>query len=420
MARIALLPFGSAGDVFPFLWLGRLLQSRGHHVTLLTACLFEEATRQAGLEFIPLGQPEDFEKFMVDPRIWKLYHGTRVVFEFAGQSIEPILRAIEPQMANPMLRFELLLAPCTAFAARILREKYNVPLITVHLQPAVMISAHEMPILFPGMQYVQKLPLSLRRLLLRLPNPVDHYAGPWVAKACATRSIPPPRRLWWEWSDSPDGTLCLFPEWFAPPQPDWPSSRLQWDFPLEDLASEQLMPLALKSFLDQGPAPLVFTAGSANIQAKIFFQRAVEIALQLKQRAVLVTRDLSQLPHDLPSSIHATSYVPFSKLLPQASALIHHGGIGTLSQAFVAGLPQLVVPMAHDQPDNAWRVEKLGAGLSLSPSRFSVKRASQTIDRLLSTPQFAQRAKHYQSLTQARKETGPLALWIEARLQQST
>jgi rhamnosyltransferase subunit B len=420
MARIALLPFGSAGDVFPFLWLGRLLRSRGHHVTLITACLFEEASRQAGLEFIPLGQPEDFDKFIANPRIWKLFHGTKLVFQFAGQSIESTLQAIEPLMADPKHRFDLLLAPCTAFAARMLRENHRVPLITVHLQPAVMISAHEMPILFPGMQFFHQLPLHLRQLLLRLPNPVDHYAGPWVAKACASRGIRAPRQLWWDWSHSPDGTLCLFPEWFAAPQPDWPRPRLQWDFPLEDLASEQAMPLALQRFLEQGPAPLVFTAGSANIQAQTFFQRAIHSALQLQRRAVLVTRDLSQLPSDLPPSIHAVSYAPFSTLLPHAAAFIHHGGIGTLSQGFAAGLPQLIVPMAHDQPDNAWRIERLGAGLSLSPNRFSVKRASHAIDRLLSTPHFAQRAKHCQSLTQKRKDTSSLALWIESRLDEST
>ncbi len=416
MARIALLPFGSAGDVFPFLWLGRLLRSRGHHVTLITACLFEEATRQAGLDFIPLGQPEDFDQFIADPRVWKLYHGTKLVFQFAGQSVESCLKAIEPQMEDATHRFDLLLAPCTAFAARVLREKHRVPLITVHLQPAVMISAHEMPILFPGMQHFQKLPFPLRQLLVRMPNPVDRYAGPWVAKACLSRGISPPRRLWWDWSHSPDGTLCLFPEWFAGPQPDWPPSRLQWDFPLEDLAQEHPMPATLKSFLHDGRAPLVFTAGSANIQAKKFFQRAVQTAQELHQRAVLVTRDLNQLPHDLPASVHGIRYVPFSTLLPKAAAFVHHGGIGTLSQGFAAGLPQLIVPMAHDQPDNAWRLEKLGAGLSLSPRRFSAKHASRAIQRLLSEPTFAEGAKQAQKLTKTRKDTSTLAQWIEARL----
>ena len=61
MAHIILLPFGSAGDVFPFIWLGRHLRTRGHSVTMITACLFEEYARAAGLDFVPLGKPEDFD-----------------------------------------------------------------------------------------------------------------------------------------------------------------------------------------------------------------------------------------------------------------------------------------------------------------------------------------------------------------------
>jgi len=44
---------------------------------------------------------------------------------------------------------------------------------------------------------------------------------------------------------------------------------------------------------------------------------------------------------------------------------VHHGGIGTASQAFAAGIPQLITPFAHDQFDNAARVESLGCGVQM-------------------------------------------------------
>ncbi len=56
-------------------------------------------------------------------------------------------------------------------------------------------------------------------------------------------------------------------------------------------------------------------------------------------------------------------FVPHSVLLPRARCLVHHGGVGTTSQAFEAGIPQLVLPFAHDQFDNAARVQRLGRGL---------------------------------------------------------
>lgn len=415
MARIALLPFGSAGDVFPFLWLGRLLQSRGHQVTMITACLFEEVVRSAGLEVVPLGQAEVFERMVADPRIWKLYQGTKMVFEFAGECVESFLAPIEQRQGTEEA-FDLLLAPCTAFGARIAREAHGIPMISVHLQPAVMISAYETPVLFPGMEHFQRLPLWLRRWLIRLPNPADRFAAPAVARACAKRGVTPPRSLWWDWAHSPDGTLCLFPEWFAAAQPDWPAGIQQWDFPLEDLAQEQTLSPALRSFLAAGSPPVVFTPGSANEHARHFFKVAQEAVTRLGLRAVFATRKLEQLPPALLPSILAVEYVPFSALLPQASVFVHHGGIGTLSQGFAAGLPQLIMAMAHDQPDNAWRLQRLGAGLGLTPRSFTAETVCASLQRLLNEPSFRLAAKAAQEKTQNRRPSADLASWIEARL----
>jgi UDP:flavonoid glycosyltransferase YjiC (YdhE family) len=64
--------------------------------------------------------------------------------------------------------------------------------------------------------------------------------------------------------------------------------------------------------------------------------------------------------------------------------LVHHGGIGTLSQALAAGIPQLVVPFSHDQPDNADRIKRLGVGLSIHPRAYKTDRVAHTLKRLLS------------------------------------
>jgi rhamnosyltransferase subunit B len=292
----------------------------------------------------------------------------------------------------------------------------GIPLINVHLQPAVMISAHETPILFPGMEHLQKLPLWLRRWLIRLPNPADRFAGPAVARACAARGVQPPKSLWWDWAHSPDGTLCLFPEWFAAPQPDWPAGVKQWDFPLEDLATEQALSSTLQSFLARGNKPIVFTPGSANIHARRFFEVALAAVTGLQKRAVFVTRKLDQLPASLPDSILPVEYAPFSTLLPHAAAFVHHGGIGTMSQGFAAGIPQLIMAMAHDQPDNAWRITRLGAGLGLTPRTFTPDRVCHALHRLLSEPSFTTSAQQCREKTLARREASTLAEWIEARL----
>jgi len=415
MAHIALLPFGSAGDVFPFLWLGRLLRSQGHQVTMIVACVFEEAVRSAGLEVIPLGKQEDFDRFIADPRVWQLYRGTKLVFELAGESTETLIRAIEACHARQ--RVDLLLAPCTAFGARLAREALGIPLISVHLQPAVLISAHETPVLFPGMEHLRKIPLWLRRRLVRLPNPADRFSAPSVNRACAARGIKPPRSLWWDWAHSPDGVLCLFPEWFARPQPDWPPHLLQCDFPLEDMAVEKPLGEDVRRFLAAGDRPVVFTPGSANIQARRFFQVALEAVQRLGKRALFVTRKLDQLPPALPASILPVEYAPFSTLLPHAAAFVHHGGIGTLSQGFAAGVPQLLMAMAHDQPDNAHRLWQLGAGIGITPRTFTPGRVVAALQKLLSDPAIqAAASKCAGRIAERCPSSEPLLRWIGERL----
>ncbi len=411
MAEILLLPFGSAGDVFPFIWLGRQLMARGHRVRMITACLFEEHARKAGIEFIALGCKDEFEAMIRDPRIWKSGIGTKVVFEFAAKSVVPYLTAIES-----CGKVDLMLAPVTAFAGRLAREKQGVPLITVHLQPAVFVSAYETPLLHPIMRLFNKLPVWFKKLILALPNPVDLFALPQVRRICEGNGVKPPRSLWREWWDSPDGVLALFPAWFAQPQPDWPPNLLQWTFPLEDLATEQSLQPELQEFLANGERPVVFTPGSANVQAARFFAVAAEVVQRLGCRAVFVTREPRQVPPNLPASILTVDYAPFSTLLKHAAVFVHHGGVGTMSQGFAAGVPQLIMAMAHDQPDNADRLERLGAGTGLSVRQFTPERVAHELKQLLHGVSIHQAARACAEKIRQTPSSGALLEWIESRM----
>jgi rhamnosyltransferase subunit B len=411
MAEILLLPFGSAGDVFPFIWLGRQLMARGHRVRMITACLFEEQARKAGLEFISLGERDEFEAMIRDPRIWKSGIGTKVVFDFAAKSVEPYLAAIES-----CGKVDLMLAPVTAFAGRLAREKHGIPLITVHLQPAVFLSVHETPLLHPIMRLFNKLPVWCKKRIFALPNPVDLFALPKVRRICQANGVKPPRSLWREWWDSPDGVLALFPAWFAQPQPDWPANLLQWTFPLEDLATEQTLQPELQAFLANGERPVIFTPGSANVQASRFFAVAAEAVKRIGCRAVFVTREPKQVPPNLPVSILTVEYAPFSTLLKHASVFVHHGGIGTMSQGFAAGVPQLIMAMAHDQPDNADRLERLGAGKGLSVRQFTPDRVACELKQLLHGVANRQAALACAAKIRQAPSFEGLIEWLESRI----
>ncbi|MBX7210683.1 MAG: glycosyltransferase [Verrucomicrobiaceae bacterium] len=413
MSHILLLPVGSAGDVFPFIWLGRQLIARGHRVTMVTASVFEQEARAAGLDFVGLGTREEFQAVQRDARIWKPYHATRMVFDYAGRKTALGRDAIITVAARE--RPALMIGSLLAFGGRLAREQLGIPLVSVHLQPSVIISMYDTPVLFSGTAWLAKLPRWMKRLLFSLPNPADRCAGPWITKACAEAGVRAPRSVFRQWWHSPDGVLLLFPEWFAAPQPDWPADRFQHTFPLEDLAAEQPLSPELQHFLASGEKPIVFTPGSANIQAHRFFDSAFKAVTRLGRRAVFVTRDLSQLPTQLPAAIMAAEYAPFSALVRHAAAFVHHGGVGTLAQGLAAGVPQLLMPMAHDQPDNENRLRRLGAGFGIVPGKFTPGRVAAALAKLTTDAAIARAVRDCSERLAGNDDAGAMIRWIEAR-----
>src|SRR5205823_14931335 len=89
---------------------------------------------------------------------------------------------------------------------------------------------------------------------------------------------------------------------------------------------------------------------------------AVAACERLGVRGLLLTKYPHQLPPRLPPTVRYCPFAPFRRLLPLCGAVVHHGGIGTTAAALSAGIPQLILPLAWDQPDNAERVRRLGVG----------------------------------------------------------
>ncbi len=284
-----------------------------------------------------------------------------------------------PSRSHSRSRDTVVVASCLGLGARIAQEKLGVPLVTVHLQPAV-IPSRIAPPTFSGVvgpRWLKSLMFGLAGRLV-----IDRMICPEVNRFRQELGLPPVRQIirWWH---SPQLVVCLFPEWFAPPQSDWPKNLLQTDFPLWDERTDASLAPGVQEFLAGGEPPIVFTPGSANVFGRPFFQAAIEACQRLGRRGILLTRFLEHVPGLLPSSVKHFPYIPFGQLLPKVAALVHHGGIGSTAQALATGIPQLVMPLAHDQFDNAARVKRLGVGAWLMPSRFRGPVVTTQLDTLL-------------------------------------
>ena len=139
----------------------------------------------------------------------------------------------------------------------------------------------------------------------------------------------------------------------------------------------------------------MFTPGSAKTDANWFFVAAVEACQNLNRRGILLSRYPNQIPQQLPPGVVHFSFVPFSQLLPHAAAFVHHGGIGSCGQGLAGGVPQIIMPMAYDQLDNATRLQRLGVADVLPPKKFTGENLTRVLSKLLSTPSVAERAQHW-------------------------
>jgi rhamnosyltransferase subunit B len=400
-AHLVIATVGSLGDLFPFLAVGQELQRRGHRVTVATHAIHQDAIEQAGLAFANasgMAEPEDRAAFTT-----QAFHPRRgprfVVHDFAAMDV----RASYEKLASVCTAADVLITTTLAFAGQILGETLSAQgrlrWLSAVLAPAGFISAFDPPAMgiAPLDAFIRRSSGRGRRLR-RVAEWVTHSWTQPVREFRAERGLPPQSALgdpFHRGQHAPQGVLALFSPLLGRPQPDWPTPVGITGFARYVQATE--LDPALAAFLDAGRAPLVFTLGSAAVHIGVdFLRESLAAAVQLNQRAVLLTGSAelrAQLPAALPSSVHAIDYAAHSALFPRASIIVHHGGIGTSSEALRSGRPMLVVPHGFDQPDNAARLQRLGVAEVLPANRYRAIRAVPLLQKLMTAPNYSDRAE---------------------------
>ncbi len=383
--KILIVAAGSHGDVLPFVALARELQGRGHEVRLFAGGIFAQVANEAAVPFIEVMSAADYERFIADRDAIDPMKGMALLAKAVIGAQRTCLALLEREHEPGRT---LVVGSSLAWATRLLGELRRVPVATVHLAPSWLRSEHLAPS-FGTLGHLERAPRFVKRAIWKLMD--RRFLDPlFTAPFNALRAelgLPPLQRLFHSWLHEADLTLGMFPEWFAPRQPDWPAGVQLTGFPLYDHGGDAPLPLEVERMLDAGGAPVVFTAGTANASSHAFFEASVRASQLSGRRAILITQDAAQLPAPLPASVAHFGYVPFKALLPRVAAFVHHGGIGTTSQALLAGVPQLVRPMGFDQFDNACRVRTLGVARQLLPRRYRPDAAAAALDGLLGDAQ---------------------------------
>ncbi len=383
---------GTYGDVAPFIAIGAELRRRGHRVTFATANTFEIHARRAGLDFEPLMTAAEHAAFFSRPELWRPLRGFRHLFAATEHALRPTYDFI---LRHHRRGETIVVASTLAVGARVASDAGIGPLVSVHMAPIMMQSRFDAPRM-PGFPVPNWLPGRLKWTLQLGAD--KHFIDPlFVPKLNAFRTalgLRPVRRLrhWWH---SRHRVILMFPEWFARRQPDWPEQAVQAGFARADAVCAATEGLAsdLRTFLDAGDPPVVVTFGSTVLHERAFYETSVAACARLGRRCVLLAGHPVAAPPGMEGRVFVTPYAALSALLPRSAALVHHGGVGTLSQAFAAGVPQVIVPTAYDQFDNAERVRRLGCGVWLRRRRYTAGRAARVLALALGSAAMAARCR---------------------------
>ncbi len=393
MARILITSFGSFGDVLPYMGLALGLRARGHQPILALPEFYREVVEAEGLELRPVGPDLDPTDLRTVERILDPIRGT----EFLLRDL--LLGSLEKSHADlhaAAAGVDLLIGHAITFAAPIVAEQRGIPWVSTVLSPMLFFSRHDFPVFspFPWAKRLEGVP-GVRSLMLRGARTVT---GRWtkpVARLRERQGLSRGSNPIFEGQHSPYLALGLFSRVLAEPQPDWPSNVvLAGAIPYAGPAAEAKLAPELEDFLAAGDPPIVFTLGSAAVWAPgTFFRESAAAVRRLGARGVLLAGPAApELEQEGGSDLFVIERAAHASLFPRASAVVHQGGIGTLQHGLRAGVPTLVVPHAHDQYDNAHRVERLGASLTLPPRKYGSAAAADCIETLLSDASYRERA----------------------------
>jgi rhamnosyltransferase subunit B len=391
--RIVITSFGSYGDVNPYVGLALALRARGHTPVIATSPFYRPYVEREGIRFHPVRPDVDPNDRQLVARIMDPARGSEYIVR---DVLLPSLREAHDDLWAATEGADVVVTHPITFHAPLVAQERKLPWVSTVLAPMSFFSSHDLPV-FPPMPWARRLDVipGAARLLVSMARRVTRAWMEPVRALRASRGLPPAGDPLYEGQHSPQLVLALFSRLIATPQPDWPARvRITGPVWYNGPGHGTLAP-ELEAFLAAGPPPVVFTLGSAAVSvAGDFYEQSAAAARRAGMRAVLLVgaHEQNRRVGSASADVLVVEHAPHHALMPRAAATVHQGGAGTLHQALRAGRPMLVVPFAHDQPDNAYRAARLGVARTLAPSRYRADRAADALRRLLDDPQVVRSA----------------------------
>ena len=390
--KIVFAAIGSLGDMHPMNALGIELKKRGHHVIFAAMEFYREKIETLGFEFRPMRphlSPNDKE---LASRLMDAKSGSELLLK---ELILPNLRPMYKDLLEAVRDADLLISTEVVFVAGSVVEKTGIKWVTTTLAPGTLLSAYD-PFVPPNalwLRHFRFLGSGFHGVMFKLVRRIiDSWFEPYREFRREIGLSENRNPLFEGKSDLLN--LAMFSRVLGESQPDWHQPTIQTGFCFYD-GQQDLgkMPEGLTKFLNSGEPPIVFTLGSAAVMdARDFFEESAKAAKTMGKRAVLLYGIFNEPPKNVSETIVGFDYAPYSKVFPKAVCVVHQGGVGTTAQVLRAGVPHLIMPYSHDQPDNAARCERIGVARVISRKRYTAENAAKHLRALLDDSSYKTKA----------------------------
>lgn len=391
MAHIGAVCPGVAGHLNPTAALASELRRRGHRVTTFQVLDAENAARQRGMEFYPMGRTA-FPPGSVNDRYTRLgkLQGLPYLRYLLGCFVENTEMVFaEGPDALRRAGIDLLMVDQIDVSWACVCDRAGLPYVT--LSNALVFNQEPcIPPFFTDWAYR---PGAWARARNRLANHVQwRLTRAWWRRLNAWRrdcGLPLYRRL--EDSTSRLAHVCQQPACFDFPRRTLPP-QLHYTGPWHDPALRAPAPFPMERL---NGAPLIYASmGTLHNGMPDVFRRIAQACAGLPAQLV-ISLGGGSTPEEvgtLPGDPIVVPFAPQLDLLPRAALTITHAGLNTTLESLSCGTPMVAIPAAGDQPGVAARIRWLGVGEAVLLTRLTARRLRPLVERVLSHDSYRRRA----------------------------
>ena len=395
MSHVVILCPPAHGHINPLACLGRVLQARGHRVTMPQILDMEGTVVRNGLEYLPLAE-KDFPRGWLPGFEAKLGGLRGPALARATVQAAAVGVAATAGNSNTMrtLAADLLLVDQFWQQGSSIAEHFALPFVTVCCGQA-MVRENAIPPSWTGLSYSPSLLAALRNNLTYAAT--DLMVRPLVKALNDLRRkwrLKPLRRL--DDCYSPFAILAQQPAAFDYPRRALPDC-FHYTGPFHDSRGRPPVPFPFEQLNGK---PLIYASmGTVGNRVEQVFLEIARACVGLDAQLV-VSLGGGKTPAQigaLPGAPLVVGYAPQLDLLARSALTITHAGMNTALESLSFGVPMVAIPVSYDQPGVAARVKWTGAGEVLPLARLRSDRLRPLVERVLTQKSYRLHATRLQA-----------------------